>query len=85
MRAARSPLWGNPEVFWGTFHLVNWTDLLFRLGLGLYLFLGGGWIVSRIFLGLEEGRCPKCGYDMTGLDDGAVCPECGEQIAEPTK
>jgi len=23
------------------------------------------------------GRCPKCGYDRTGLAAGAVCPECG--------
>ena len=29
-------------------------------------------------------QCPKCGYDLRGLD-GGVCPECGESIAEPSK
>ena len=28
-------------------------------------------------------QCPKCRYDLRGLD-GGVCPECGTPIAEPT-
>ena len=27
----------------------------------------------------KPGHCPTCGYDLTGLDDGSVCPECGER------
>ena len=29
-------------------------------------------------------QCPKCRYDLRGLD-GGVCPECGTPIAEPAK
>jgi hypothetical protein len=30
----------------------------------------------------EPGRCPKCGYDLTGNTSG-VCPECGTMLAPP--
>ncbi len=72
------------EYFWNNFSLFDWAELLVGSGLALYLFLGGQWLIDRIFRGLEEGRCAKCGYDMTGLDDGAECPECGtERTEEP--
>ena len=25
----------------------------------------------------RSGRCVKCGYDLSGLAEGVVCPECG--------
>ncbi len=25
----------------------------------------------------RRGLCAKCGYDRSGLRDGAICPECG--------
>jgi len=55
----------------------------FVLDVGVYGVLWGGLIVGgraglrRIWR--REGRCPRCGYDLSGLT-GGVCPECGEAI-----
>ena len=27
----------------------------------------------------DKSRCAKCGYDRTGLMEGAACPECGRK------
>jgi Zn finger protein HypA/HybF involved in hydrogenase expression len=27
-----------------------------------------------------SGKCPACGYDMTGLDFNLYCPECGAEV-----
>mgnify|MGYP000845563241 CR=1 FL=1 len=34
------------------------------------------WDLERAF----EGRCARCGYDLSGLA-GGVCPECGPERA----
>lgn len=26
----------------------------------------------------QQGRCPSCNYNRTGLPQGAICPECGK-------
>jgi hypothetical protein len=33
----------------------------------------------RAVLRRSRGRCGACGYDLTGLAEGTVCPECGAQ------
>lgn len=39
---------------------------------------GRGWYRYRPFR--RPGRCPCCGYDLTGNVSG-VCPECGHEVA----
>lgn len=42
----------------------------------------GAWlVVAGVRAGRlgREGHCGLCGYDVRGLSDGAVCPECGER------
>lgn len=33
----------------------------------------------------RHGRCGACGYDATGLDQGAICPECGRTLRQSAK
>lgn len=42
---------------------------------GLYLFLGGGWI-TEIAIPSNRPYCPQCGYDL-GNTVAGECPECG--------
>ena len=39
-------------------------------------------VSARFMVGKHQipvNHCWHCGYDLTSLDDGAVCPECGER------
>lgn len=38
-------------------------------------------LFSRSKAGRKHGRCPACGYDLTGNTTGR-CPECGTAIAQ---
>ena len=46
-----------------------------QIGLGLYLFFGGKWIVDKA-IPSNRPYCHECGYDLTNAA-GNVCSECG--------
>ncbi|HZW07724.1 MAG TPA: hypothetical protein VFF65_11435, partial [Phycisphaerales bacterium] len=31
----------------------------------------------------QEGLCAACGYDVRGVADGGLCPECGTKFIQP--
>ena len=49
--------------FAGSVYLIGWNAGAARL-----LWRG---------LSVSAGKCPKCGYDKSGLAAGKACPECG--------
>ena len=52
--------------------LVGFLQVLF----GFYLLLGGRWLQQRITR-MERNACFGCGYDLSGIETGQRCPECG--------
>ena len=49
-----------------------------QLALGLYLVLGGKWIVDTV-IPSNRPYCPECGYDVSKAT-ASDCPECGSQL-----
>ncbi len=64
--------------------LVSSTSILrvivsgIELGAGLYLFVGGRFVVDCAFP-LAENRCHECGYDLSG-HASSICPECATKV-----
>jgi len=52
---------------------------LFQIGVGLYLFFSGKWIVD---LAIPSNRpyCHECGYELSHVTH-TKCPECGTALA----
>ena len=50
-----------------------WVCPLWPIPLGAGLVAVWLWRLDRF----PRGHCRRCGYDLTGLAAGAVCPECG--------
>lgn len=61
---------GNTE-FW--LYAPLWPVALACAGGGASLVWWGRHAETR-----RRGRCAFCGYDLRGIDEAAVCPECGE-------
>lgn len=51
---------------------------LVQIAIGLYLFLGGEWIVNRC-IPSNRPYCPECGYDVSKAKSPR-CPECGAAL-----
>ena len=60
------------------YYAVSFVGSLAQVGLGLYLFFGGKWIVDKAIPG-NRPYCHECGYDLTGAV-GNVCNECGTEF-----
>ncbi len=70
---------GSPSMGMSRLYtLSSPLSALLHIGLGLYLFYGGEWIVNAAILS-NHPYCPECGYDLSHLP-GPVCPECGTHV-----
>lgn len=64
------------EIIWGALYMLQ---MLSPLLIGLYLVLGGKWLVN-VAIPLDRPYCDKCGLDLSDAT-GTRCPECGSAIA----
>ena len=60
----------------------RWRSVVLIGILGLYLFLGGRWIVDKS-IPSNRRYCHECGYDLTHTDSNC-CPECGTEFKAAT-
>ena len=51
-----------------------------QTGAGVYLFLGGRWLVDRA-IPSNRPYCQECGYELT-RHNVTNCPECGTPVAD---
>jgi hypothetical protein len=68
--------WWTPDLLLPFF--VPLVESAVMLVIGLYLFLGGRWIVN-VAVPSNRPYCPECGYDSFHRS-GEICPECGTPI-----
>ncbi len=64
----------------GSLHFV-WIPLVVSGGLGL---AGCSWLRIE-FAQTGMPQCFACGYDLRGIPEGSICPECGHALARPSR
>ena len=64
---------GAPNQLW--YLIPSLLTTAAQVGIGLYLFFGGKWIVDKAIPG-NRPYCHECGYDLTNAA-GNLCSECG--------
>ncbi len=74
-----------PYWLFGVLSLVgrSLSIILFAAGAVLFIagFTGAKKSVGRRVKLLAEGKCFFCEYDLAGLGDSGVCPECGQKFS----
>lgn len=66
----------SPWIWWGA--LLNSVTYALPIA-GAWYLTKAGVLASVRAARREKGLCPRCSYDVRGLDQ---CPECGESLAE---
>lgn len=79
----------NPEWWWSL--RQRWPGQpiqaiipLWWIALPSALAAAGLWRLERRFLHRGGLLCPRCDYDLAGLEEGRPCPECGLERAKKT-
>ena len=66
---------GNESItLWDILGVLLSSAFIGALGVACYVGPPESWARNK-----PKGRCPSCGYDLTGNETG-VCPECGVGI-----
>src|SRR5207248_1606943 len=74
--------WGAGHRWWRHGYASGPIGVLVTMPLWWLLVLAAAPTVRLWWLDRRDqtsGLCPHCGYDLRGLAEGAVCPECGAQ------
>ena len=72
VRAVQLGTWADPS---STMLISSTLGYLLAVCVGLYLLLGGEWVMRLCVRDLVV-RCAVCGYPLSKIV-GTVCPECG--------